>query len=333
MTGNHAPIDIETLKEYFKTHTLGQCAKRFGRCASTIKRYLKQAGVDSSIHNHGPLALAAYRATRKDTSILTEEFLREQFITLNKDTKTIAEENGFHFNTIRLRLRKLKITKPLKLVSASMMNRHQLRTGYRHPGQRPDVLEKIFKCRSRFHYQPLKSDKSLLFKSLHELCFALGLDQDPAVQSWDYELIQVPYIDRITGQTRLYYVDFSVHYLDHSEWIEIKPAASMLPMDKYLYASHAAKAAQARFRGLQESERQAIFAVFLDGYRREAIEFQNPSQLRLDRTYTLWFKDKAAIEQVKHDHYLYPEQCGVYWRCKFVAKKSNRHSHRPLPPH
>lgn len=321
---NKIDIQLNELKSYFQNHTLRQCAEKWGCSPTTIKRRLKQAGIDTSIHNHSKLAKEVHRSSVKDASILSEEFLRDQYITQNKDTKTIAEETGFHFNTVRTRIRKYGLRKDPKNVSISMRLRYMKKTGYMHPGQNPDNIAKINKRKSRFWYDPIKSEKPVLFKSLHELCYALLLDNDDDVESWDYELIKIPYMDVVKKKMRMYYVDFSIQAESGDRWIEVKPAKNMIPHMKRLYASYAANKAGIRFGGLNDNEREIGYKLFCDGFRRDFIDFRNPIELKIWSCYTLWFKDINEISEVKHDHYVYQDNIGRYTRCKFKAKAKNK---------
>lgn len=320
-------IDIDKLTEYFKDHTLKQCAERYHCATSTIKKMLRQVGIDTSIHNNGDLAKQIHREAiqkKKNTSFLTKEFLSHHYITENKDSKTIAEENNLHYNTVLQRLRQYGIKKSGVNVAASMSVRYQRKTGYAHPGHHPDTITKIQKRRSRYKYNSIKSGTHL-FRSLHELCYAILLDSDINVISWDYELINIPYIDRITGRRRQYYIDFSVQCSDKNDkWIEVKPADKMIPHDKYLYATHAAKHAGIKFSGQSNQERQDGFRLFLDGYGDARIEFINISELKLDRKYTLWFRSRSDIETIEHDHYRSIKEVGKYVKCTFTPKTKHK---------
>jgi len=318
-------IDIDELSDYFKNHTLKQCAKEYGCSKATIIRRLRLAGIDTSAHNHGPLAYNEFIKTVKDTSLLTKEFLYKEYIVSNKDSKTIALENNFHYNTIRSKIKKYGFKKDQSTVSQSMMASHYLRTGYMHPGHRPDVQLKTFKGRSRYKYIN-KYNKEYLFKSLYELCFALLLDNDNDIINWDYELIRVLYIDRLTGKSRMYYVDFSYQSNNGDCWIEVKPNNNMTPTDKRLYAAQDAKRAGSKFRGLYDEEREEGYKLFIDGFNYDKITFKNPANLKINKTYTLYFKSKEEIGKINNDHYIYEEKLGPYYKCKFVAKSKNKSS-------
>lgn len=317
-------ILIEQLKEYFRDHTLKQCAEYFRCSPSTIKRHLKAVGVDTSIHNHSQLAAEAHRMSRKDTSILTYNFLRQQYIVENKDTKTIAEENGFHFNTVRGRIRKFGFKKDAKNVSISMRARYMRKTGYLHPGYNPINIHKVHSGRSRYEYRPLKSDKICLFRSLHELCYALLLDSDDTVEHWDFELLSIPYINRLDGKHHMYCIDFSIQSRTGDRWIEVKPVDRMIPDDKRLYAAQAAKGRGIRYGGITDAERDTGLTLLLSGRFSDNIIFRNPSNLKPGSCYTLWFKDIKELEGIRHDHYTYVDTIGPYTRCKFVAKAKNK---------
>lgn len=318
-------LDKDKLINYFKDHTLSQCANEFKCSCATVKRILNGYGIDTSIHNNSELAKQEFRKTVKDTSMLTKEFIYDQYIVQNKDSKLIAGESGFHYNTIRDRIRGFGLKKSPKAVSQSMMCKHFEKTGYMHPGQRPDVIEKINKGKSRFQYISTKTGRKYLFKSLHELCFALLLDDNINVNNWDYELISVQYIDRLTGKIRLYYIDFSVQYINGmSRWIEIKPSKVMIPSDKRLYAAQEAKKANIIYSGITDIDRTNGYNMFLNGFNYDNINFKNNKILKKCRCYTYWFKYKKEIEEIENDHFRYISEHGKYFKCKFVAKAKNK---------
>jgi transposase len=324
---NTVKINNEELTEYFKNHSLKECSEKFNCSEATIKRTLKELNVDTSIHNNSKLAYEKFLETRKDTSILTKEFLIEKFINENMDTKTLSEQLGLSYSLIRKKVQEYGLKKSLKNVSVSMSLRHLQKTGYWHPGQRPDVIKKINSCKSRFGYKSSITGREYLFKSLHELCFALLLDKNENVENWDYELISVPYIHRLTGKQKLYYVDFSVQYKDgNSKWFEIKPCDNMIPDDKRLYAMNAAKQINAVYSGIDKETRDLGYKLFCDGYNYDNINFKNKIEILPHRTYTYWFKNISDIENIIHDHYMYRSDIGKYYKCKFVSKTKNKNN-------
>lgn len=316
---NTLQINITELSEFFKTHSLKECAEKY-RCSQvTIKRKLKAAGIDTSIHNHTELAKLAHAKTRKDTSVLTKEFLYKEYVVENKDTKTIAEETSLHFNTVRNRIRKFGFRKDAKNVSISMKARYYTATGFIHPGQNPENIRKTAKSSHRILYKPLKSERDCVFRSLHELCYALLLDSDEDVENWDYELINIPYTDSITGKYRMYMIDFSIQSKTQDKWTEVKPAELMIPSDKRLYAGQAARKAGIKYSGTTKDERNKSFELFKSGFRKEHIEFVRPQELKKDKCYTLWFKDKEEDEP-RYDHYRYESKQGSYIKRKYKSK-------------
>jgi transposase len=317
-------IDLEALQTYFTTHTLKQCAKQFGCSKATIKRRLQAIGADTSIHNHSALALDAYRASRKDTSMLTEELLRREYLVENKDSKTIAEETGFHYNTIRARLRKYGLKKDAKNVSISMRARYLKKTGYFHPGCNPVNIHKVHSGRTRFQYESIKTDRVCLFRSLHELSYALLLDDDSNVERWDFELLSIPYISRLDGKHHMYLIDFSIQSRSGDKWVEVKPADKMIPADKRLYAAQAAKGRSIKYGGITTAEREAGYELFKSGMNADRIAFKNPAKLKPESCYTLWFKDINELEGITYDHHMYTDAIGPYARCKFKAKAQNK---------
>jgi hypothetical protein len=58
-------------------------------------------------------------------------------------------------------------------------------------------------------------------------------DNNPSIQEWASEPLQIPYRDPLTGKQTVYVPDFLIVYLDknmrkHVEIVEIKPANQML---------------------------------------------------------------------------------------------------------
>jgi len=84
--------------------------------------------------------------------------------------------------------------------------------------------------------------------------YAKLLDDDDGVISWRYKFIPIIYFDHVTGEELIYHIKFYVEKENEICWIETKPADEMVPEDKYLYAWHAAKNAEAEFRGLNQLE-------------------------------------------------------------------------------
>lgn len=276
---NKIEIAVDELIEYFKSHTLDDCALKYNCSAVTIKRKLRAAGVDTSIHNHSDLAVAKYRSTVK--VVPSEEELRGLYIDKNLDTKTIAEHFGLHYTTIRVRVSKFK--KSREMVQRSMMDRHFRKHGIRHPAQRPDVLKKTSMSLNSVKY------RGYYFKSLTELAYALLLDSKN--KEWYYEEMHIPYTDMITGKRRIYVIDFTVCG-DIVEWIEVKPNNDMIPDDKRIYASRRAEEAKCVYRGLYDDERTESWNLVVSGYNFEEIEFIQKTPRSYQNKITYYFKDK-----------------------------------------
>ena len=71
------------------------------------------------------------------------------------------------------------------------------------------------------------------YRSSWEITFCQFCDNNPSIQEWASEPVQIPYRDPLTGRQTIYVPDFLIVYLDknhhkHVELIEIKPAAQML---------------------------------------------------------------------------------------------------------
>jgi len=76
-------------------------------------------------------------------------------------------------------------------------------------------------------------NKAPRYRSSWELTFMQFCDNNPSVQEWASEPLQIPYRDPLTGKQTVYVPDFLIVYLDkntrkHVELVEIKPANQML---------------------------------------------------------------------------------------------------------
>lgn len=291
---NKIDIDIDFLKNYFKNHTLKQCADKFECSKSTIKRRLKAAGVDTSIHNHSDLAYKINRESKKNLFIASKEKLYDLYIVKNLDTKSIGELLNCHYNTVRHYVHKFGFKKSPKDVAQSMKTRHYKKHGYAHPAQRPDVLEKTRRSSQRVNYLA-KNGKKFKFKSLFELSFALFLDSNDV--EWYYEEMKIPYVDNMSGVWRIYIIDFTIVKGDEVEWVEVKPNKNMIPEDKRIYASRRAEESGIKYRGLTDYEVNQSKKLLLDGYRNDQINFTYYKPKSNARQVSYYFKSEDELKQ------------------------------------
>lgn len=307
---NKVDIPIKELVEYFQTHSLKECADKYNCSISTVKRRLRSAGVDTSIHNHSDLANDKYRQSLK--FVPSDETIYELYIDNNLDTKTIAEKFGLHFQTIRKRTSQWHKTR--EMVQQSMMNRHLRTHGVKHPSQRPDVLKKTSMSLNKANY------KGYNFKSLSELAYALLLDKDN--KEWYYEEMRIPYIDMMTGRRRIYVIDFTVCG-NNVEWIEIKPDNQMIPEDKRVYASRRAEEVNAVYRGLTDEERLKSWQLMTEGFNFENVEFMHQKPRSSQNKITYYFKNKRAADKFEMQdwkQFAPPNNDGALWKKILVRK-------------
>jgi hypothetical protein len=283
---NKKELNITKLIQFFATHTLSDCAAEFNCSVATVKRRLRIAGVDTSIHNHTPLARSKH-PNRK--YVLSDAELEKLFIEQNLDSKTIAEtiEPPVHYNVIRKHIKRLGLKKTRQQISKSMQARHLRLHGVLAPAQRPDVLEKTRRSTIRAEYTAVNGTK-YLFRSLHELSYAMLLDK--LGLEWYYEEMWVPYVDMLTGKQRLYIIDFTVVWPDKIEWIEVKPNRVLVPDDKRIYASRRAEEAGVIFRKSSSDELSAGMDLLKTGWRTEAVEFRWPPPKAAATQVTYYFK-------------------------------------------
>jgi hypothetical protein len=72
-------------------------------------------------------------------------------------------------------------------------------------------------------------NKKPLARSSWEFVFMRMLDENPGVENWASESIQIPYRCPLTGRQTIYVPDFFIVYTDkhgkkHAEVVEVKPA-------------------------------------------------------------------------------------------------------------
>lgn len=83
------------------------------------------------------------------------------------------------------------------------------------------------KRRGHYHTGVYSSPKAgdCKYRSGWELLYMQHLDADPAVKSFGYETVKIPYVSNVrTGKLRHYYPDFLVEYADGGRvMVEIKP--------------------------------------------------------------------------------------------------------------
>lgn len=308
-------IDIPTaeLAEYFQTHSLKDCATKYNCSAATIKRKLKNAGYDTSIHNHSNLAKERYAETVKNKP--DDDTVRELYIEDNLDTKTIAEIYGLHFNTIRNIIRRLGLRKTREQINSSMVQRHLLKHGVKYPAQRPDVIKRTSASLNKARY------KDNCFKSITELGFALYLDKNRI--EWYYEEMRIPYVDMLEGKQRIYVIDFTLIDGDDVSWVEVKPDNKMIPDDKRIYASRRAEEADITYRGLTDTEREGLWNCIYEGYGFDQVEFLHRTPRSVSTKITHYFKSENEALNFQLDgwrQFCRPTNRGALWKKVLVRK-------------
>lgn len=83
------------------------------------------------------------------------------------------------------------------------------------------------------HPEKYVGTKVPTYRSSWEFDFMNFCDNNPSVQKWASEAIQIPYRDPLTGRHTVYVPDFFIQYVDkfgkmHVELIEIKPSSQAI---------------------------------------------------------------------------------------------------------
>jgi len=91
-------------------------------------------------------------------------------------------------------------------------------------------------ARGRFtmrHPEKYVGTKTPTYRSSWEFTFMNFCDNNPSVQKWASEAIQIPYRDPLTNKNTVYVPDFFIQYVDKrgtvlTELIEIKPSTQTI---------------------------------------------------------------------------------------------------------
>ncbi len=138
-------------------------------------------------------------------------------------------------------------------------------------------------------YQSIKGQGLITFRSLLECGYAIFLDRHPAVISWEYETIRMPYQDGFTGRHRTYILDFKISYEDRIEYIEVKPPELQQPLTKYLYAENNWE----NWRFTTAVECLYAMQLFSNGYNQDRISFIHTWPNK--QYYIAWAKSNTPI--------------------------------------
>lgn len=173
--------------------------------------------------------------------MINKKELKHLYIIDNLSINDVAKKLRCSKSKIHYWLKKYGIKKDPKNISIS----RKLKTFYNNNSWSKGSIK----------YYSQKFRQSYALNSKKDLQYLKILEQDKNVTNTDYKLIQIPYLDRISGSFHLYVVDFSVQRNDRAdEWIEMTLHDKMTPNDGRLYANRSAKASNIKFRGLSKSE-------------------------------------------------------------------------------
>lgn len=187
--------------------------------------------------------------------MISKDELTYLYITENLDADDVATHLGCHKSTVYNYLKKYNIKKDDKNIWLARL----LKSGHRHVGN--------------YIYQSLKSPAGEVRLNLKQLKYALYLDSNDDVESWDFKLIKIPYMDLIDNKMKMFFIDFSVQSYIGDWWVELKKHNSMRPLTKRLYAMHAASNAGIKFRGLYDYELDEMERLYKSNYRHSMIKY------------------------------------------------------------
>jgi hypothetical protein len=148
---------------------------------------------------------------------------------------------------------------------------------------------------------------------MHELGYALYLDHKGL--DWQYEEMQVPYVDNMTGKWRIYVIDFTVTKGDEVMWVEIKPKNKMIPLDKRVWASRRAEESGVVYRGMTDEERRLSYELLSSGYAKDKITFLRPVPRSNRKQISYYFTSEGDAQNFRmegwHKHTIVKHSAGL----------------------
>lgn len=243
--------DIDLLLKEADKKSISQIAEEYKTSRRAISKRLKENGFTPRRWHKKTTAARIKKFEQSRPQLRDPAWLRENYKT--KSITDLATELNCSSTAIRSRLKEFSIPiRPQKLFSK---------------GQKANT------SRGRVVlYKSTKSKKrEITFKSILECGYAMLLDNDTDVISWDYEFLKIPYFDGFTGKQRTYICDFAVQRKSGYEHIEVKPPSQQQPLDKYLYAKNGIVGW--RFTSSQEVDQS--YKLFKSGTFSNQIKFRN----------------------------------------------------------
>ena len=236
------------LKEY-NTKSLTEIATEYGIAKYRLSALLKENSIEQKSWNKQNRQLQNIRFEENYPKLNDKKYLQERYLELGSAGR-LADEIGVSITAVRNRFKKFDI---------KFKKDNSYKTGF-HSSRGRSIK-----------YKGDKSSKAKTFRSILECGFAMLLDQDPLVSSWEYEYIKYSYFDGFTGKQKIYICDFYIDREEKIEQVEVKPLDQQFPLDKYLYA----KNCMPGWRWITKVEAIKSYELFKSGYKSNSIQFMN----------------------------------------------------------
>ena len=277
----------ELLLKLYETQSLTEIANQYQCNRCLLAKKLKKIGVlikrwDEKTHR----AQSHLRDLKLPWQIRDPVWLRTEYLNKQRGIDDIASSTGCSITAVRNRLRKFGV--PI---------RPQLKFG--HGRKIPKTTRGV-----SILYHSKHGD--IRFRSILECGFAIYLDNNKRIKSWDYESSWIWYLDGFSGKERKYLCDFKIQYRDGQiEHIEVKPLDLQYSSDKYLNAQNQLQG----WRWITKEEIQESEESF--SQPNLPIEFPNELSQTLKK-FVIWSKEnnltmpddyRILSKRLKYKHY------------------------------
>lgn len=244
----HKPIDgllcdKELLLSEYKTQSLTDISKKYQCSRKRLAAAMKRFGIELNRWSQkSKQAQRIKQIARLPRQIFNKDWLIAEYVTNGRGMDDIASE---------LRCSITPIRRQLKIFNIPIRRRE--RFGH----------ERVPHGKSRgvsASYKPVKCLRhDVRFRSILECGYAVYLDGCENVESWDYEIVKLSYMDGFNGKNKIYICDFVVNYTNGScANVEVRPKRLQMSEDKFLCAEHQIK----NWRWITDKEIELAVAAF-----------------------------------------------------------------------
>ena len=282
--------DGRKLAELYSKMPLHQIEKTFHIKRSRISQALNKFGVVKDWRRRAVLSSLRKREAKLPRELFDRAWLCEKYEREQLSVGKVAELLSCSISPVRRMLKKFGIEIRRISKSEPVTSRGQI-ISYLEPGKCPK--------------------KPITFRSVLECSYAILLDSDDDVISWDYETAFLIYRDGFTGKERKYICDFKVARKNLIEHVEVKPLRLQIPTDRYLYAPNVLQ----NWRFISEAEIKKATVLF--SKRRWPIKFPE-KMIRNVKRFCVWSTRRDLVVPGGHRIMSCRRTHGWCWRYRII---------------